>query len=187
MSTSTNSLYWTQPLIRLSLSPLISVSSSQSTPIFGLVKLFAGTVIGYLKMRPNLWQFWSRLVGVGFQCDTHDGEKGSSIYTDTVSLSDFIYYTVKTFIRESLILPSLFHCSNTEPWRKMPSFLPKREWSHLQTDGLGLLGFGVSHWGLSLAQTSRSRSWAAIRDKHRMFPAGGLNTSESKWRFPWQW
>jgi len=60
--------------------------------------------------------------------------------------------TLKTFIRESLILSSLFHWGNTEPWSKIPCCLPEREGSQFQSGGLELPGSQLSQQSLLLKQ-----------------------------------
>lgn len=56
-------------------------------------------------------------MGLGPQFDKHGGEKGLSTHTDSLPLSSFIYEILKTLIRESLILSSVFYWSDTEPER----------------------------------------------------------------------
>ena len=163
--------------------PPFSSHSSVFKPVYThpplLVKLCAGTV-GYLKMSARLWQVWSSL---GSQLDKPSGKKGLSTHPHALSSQALAVKTLETFTSESLTLSSLFHWYNTEQWNSVSCPLPGRgmkpipEW-----------GFGAS-WlqGISpgpLAQASRSRSWAAIRDRNRMFPAGGLNTNEWNWKFP---
>ena len=161
-----------------SFTPLSLPHNSISKPVYThpslLVKLCAGT-LDYLKMKARLWQVWSSL--------------GSPSLANLVWRKKSLLYPLKlqlgTFTRDCLTLPALFHCDNPEPWNDVSCSLPGRgpkplpEWA-----------FGTS-WlpGVSpgpLAQAGRSRSWAAVRDRNGMFPAGGLNASEWSWKFPWQ-
>lgn len=110
-------------------------------------------------MKARFWQVSSRPVGLGSQFDKHVGRKDGP-QKEAVSLSRFIYLTLKTFIRESSTFS--FPRGEAEPRSKTPRCLLERECSHLQIEGLGLLGPQVSHRASLLLKRVEVGHWLLL-------------------------